>query len=155
MARDRIPKAAGTYTMADILLRHPTRLLGPPRPYAGRMDREAVHRGECRQVACWLRGSFDPFPRTLTHGMLVIGQGRARWSPWSPFWSTQHPPTDFEFTICFVDTRTTTSGDGPLGRTPRTVVVCGSESRNVNMIVPPVDVPLVLDAFNGMLTDQS
>ena len=62
MTREGITKAAGTYTVTDIIFRQPARLFGPPNKRASEEDIEAVRVGEARLVACFLKGPCDPYP---------------------------------------------------------------------------------------------
>ena len=137
--------------MTDILLRQPARLFGPPRADAGISDIEAIHHGERRQVACFLRGPVDPFPRKFKQGVLVVSLGQAKWIP---FWSTKRQAIEFDFGIYSVDLRDTDGEDDRFRRATRKVVACGSAHGGLDMIVPPVDVPLVRDAFTGFLNDR-
>jgi hypothetical protein len=157
----RTPKAVGTYGFLDAVC-HPTvivpRMVRSPKPSDGQADVEAVRRGEKRIVSCFIRGNFDPFPRQLKQGELVVGGAEP---VWTPFWSIKHQPVVLDFEVVDVITRPVDEREpstrikqgiklfgkvvpvGPIF----TVVACITPLGYVDFVIPSADGPLVAEAF--------
>jgi hypothetical protein len=141
MAKGHIRKAAGSYGVSDILFRQPGRLFGPPKEDAGRPDIEAVRNGEARLVSCFLSGEVHPYPREPKQGNLVLSGTKATWSP---FWSRNRPKLEFDAVIESLEPR---SPDKRRHQHQFGVVSIETQAGRIDLMVPKVDAPLVLDVF--------
>jgi hypothetical protein len=150
------PKAVGTYGFMD-LVRHPSLFVRPPpSPSEGRADIEALHAGEARSVSCFIRGTFDPFPRGRKQGMLELSDEGASWTP---FWSVKRRPIAIDRKAYDVTTRPAdhrepfVKKDGRIARALATpvfvVVTCGTSAGALDFIVPSADGPLVAGYFRN------
>jgi hypothetical protein len=163
----RTRNAVGTYGVATLLL-NPVRGFsvmwkGPPGSEAGQADIAAVQAGEARKVSCFLRGSFDPFPRRLKQGALYIS---AREAHWVPFWSLRRPKLQISMRTWSVRTRPADYREPHVKQGGVSlhgveipvfmVVTCTTDARDdrktVDFVVPAADAPLVASYFNGSLT---
>jgi len=157
MSGERAPNAAGTYGFLDVL-RHPSRIVRPPKASDTRSDVEAVRRGEARSVSCFLRGTVEPFPRKLKQGRLQLSSGGVTWTP---FWSLSRKPVAIGLKVEGVTTRPSDSrepnvkkGGKALGvvEVPAFVVVtCTGSSGALDLVVPSADEPLVSTYFRDRL----
>ena len=157
MSSKRAQKAVGTYGFLDVL-RHPSWIVRPPKPSEGLSDIEAVRAGEARSVSCFLRGTFDPFPRRLKQGSLVLS---GRGVSWIPFWSFKRQALEIEVTVDGVATRpadrrepNVKKGGKAFGvvTVPAFVVVtCTTPKGALDFVVPPADEPLVADYFRSRM----
>ena len=162
MSEKPAPKAVGTYGFFAVL-RHPSRMIRPPGPSEGRSDIEAVRSGQARQVSCLLRGNFDPYPRRLRQGTLLLSGPVASWTP---YWSFKRQPLAVEVTLDAVTTRPADKREGPKvkkgGRRwgvvaiPHfSVVTCTSSLGILDFVVPPADEPLVAGYFRRWLRTEA
>lgn len=155
VGRRRPPKAIGTYGFLGVL-RHPSRLFRSPKASEGAADIEAVRRGEARSVSCFLRGTFDPFPRKLKQGELELSSEAASWTP---FWSISRHPLALELAAEHVTTRPADSREPHVKKgekvfgvmpTPAFVVVnCTTSMGVLELVVPSADGPLVAFCFEA------
>src|SRR5262252_1645411 len=162
----RTRNAVGSYGVTDLLL-NPVRALsikwkGPPGPEAGQADIAAVMAGEARKVSCFLRGSFDPYPRHLKHGALYVSAEEAHWVP---LWSLRRSALPIGIRARYVQTRPADHREpnvkqGGIWRDGVKipvfmVVTCTTEVSDgygtVEFVVPVADAYLVDNYFNGSL----
>jgi hypothetical protein len=155
---DRPPKSAGTYGVPD-LLRHPSRILRPATPSDGQADVEALRSGDARTTSCFLRGSFDPYPRHLKQGTLELVGTEALWRP---YFSLHRDPIPINMPISSVETRPADHREpnvkkggkalGLIGIPAFLVVTCGIAAGSLDLVVPSADEPLVATFFRASLT---
>jgi hypothetical protein len=148
------PKAVGTYGVLGVIRRRGKR----PGPHEGARDIEAIRSGEERRVGCFLRGPSDRYPQKLKFGSLVLGKGRATWTP---FWSFKRAEVDIDLHMISVQSRLADKREGRNGwgggtvegiQLPRWMVVtCNSSSGPVDLEVPEEDEPLVKSFFMDTL----
>jgi hypothetical protein len=158
---DRPRKAVGTYGFLDVL-RRPSLMFRPPDPSTSQSDIEAIRGGSARVVACFLRGSFAPYPRRLTQGTLVLSASSATWKPYFGF---SRRPLNVEVEAKSVTTRPADyrepgvkKGGQAYGAVtvPTFMVVTGSgPSGSLDFVVPSADVPLVTSWLSNDLDARS
>jgi hypothetical protein len=133
------PRAAGSYGMASVL-RHPWHIFKLPPPAASHADLAAVRGGEVRRVACWLRGSYAPFPSRLRQGWLDLSNYDAQWKP---VLNRRQPVLHLTGPVESVRTR----------RAERRPQLCAgltfqTPSGSIDLLVAKSDVPLVVGYFS-------
>jgi hypothetical protein len=121
-----------------------------PPPAASQADLVAVRGGEVRRVACWLAGSYPPFPPRFRQGWLDLSKDDAQWRP---FLSRRRPVQHLTDPIESVRTHPANVRDPslPKGAPDRAicaVVTCQTPSGRIDLVVPKSDVPLVVGYFS-------
>jgi hypothetical protein len=146
--KQRPPRAAGSYGMASVL-RHPSLVFKRPSRAASQADLAAVRGGEVRRVACWLAGSYPPFPPQFIQGWLDLSKDDAQWRP---FLKRRFPVQHLTEPIESVRTRSIFDRAGlPKGAPERgicVIVSCQTPSGSIDLVVPKSDVPLVVGYFS-------
>jgi hypothetical protein len=148
-------RRAGTYGILDVL-RHPSRIFRPPPASSGESDLIAVRSGGQRLVSCFLRASFDPYPRTLKQGRLTLSGQRASWTP---YWSVRRTPQVISTPIDSVSARPADHREpnlkkggtafGVVAIPAFVVVTCQTGSGLLELVVPQADEKLVAGFFGG------
>jgi hypothetical protein len=152
---EMVQKAAGTYGVLDVL-RHPSRMFRPPPASSGDSDLRAVQSGEQRAVSCFLRASFDPYPRTLKQGRLTLAGLKASWTP---YWSIRRTPIVISTPVDSVSVRPADQREpnvkkggtafGVVAIPAFAVVSCQTVSGSLDFVVPQTDETLVVGFFGG------
>jgi hypothetical protein len=113
-------------------------------------DLSAVRRGELRAVSCFLRGSYDPYPRRSRQGIAVVGYSSVAWRP---SWGLRRPVRELSEPIRKVRVRMADASDtnlkkggtafGVLQVPAFQVVVCTTDRGTLEFGVPTADVTLM------------
>jgi hypothetical protein len=153
-------KAAGTYGTLGVL-RHPSLILRPPPASSGESDLRAVRSGEHRLVSCFLRASFEPFPRTLKQGRLALADEKASWTP---YWSVRRAPLVVPTPVDSVSVRPADHREpnvkkggtafGVVSIPAFVVVTCQTRSGSLEFVVPHSDESLVAGFFSSATKDR-
>jgi hypothetical protein len=147
-------KAVGTYGILDVL-RHPSRIFRPPPASSGESDLRAVRSGEQRAVSCFLR-AFDPYPRTLKQGRLVLSGQKASWTP---YWSVRRTALVISTPVGSVSVRPADQREpnvkrggtafGVVAIPAFVVITCQTVSGSLEFVVPQSDETLVAGFFGA------
>jgi hypothetical protein len=146
--KQRPPRAAGSYGMASVL-RHPSLVFKRPPRAASEADLAAVRAGEVRRVACWLAGSYPPFPPRFRQGWLDLAKDDAQWRPLLSRRLVQHLTGPIESVRTHpANVRDPGLPKGAPDRAICTVVSCQTPAGSIDLVVPESDVPLVVGYFS-------
>jgi hypothetical protein len=156
---ERVRRAAGTRSGWQTVLAG----FRPPSAAASRADLEALERGEPRAVACFFRGSAEPYPGRFVFRQLVLAPtGLTLWPLWftpdrkvirigedvvSAHVRRRDPDTDGK-----IRSAGNYRSGRPLGFAGSSVVVGETAGGWLEFGVPNPDVALVLAYFQGQRT---
>ncbi|HTX81782.1 MAG TPA: hypothetical protein VME44_06355 [Streptosporangiaceae bacterium] len=154
MVSERVRRAAGTRSGWQTVLAG----FRPPSAAATRADLEALERGEARAVACFFRGSAEPYPGRFVFRQLVLApRGLTLWPLWftpdrkvirigedvlSAHVRPRNPNTDRK-----IRSAGNYRPGRPLGYAGSSVVLAETSNGWLEFGVPNPDVPLVLAYF--------
>jgi hypothetical protein len=114
-----------------------------------------LKRGEVRSVSCLLRGSFEPYPRRLEPGTLVLADQHASWTSTQDV-HRQALSLDFQVEAVrsrparFQEQRTNADGTVVLMPSPITVT-CVTPLGHIELVVAPADAAIVYWFFTRMI----
>jgi hypothetical protein len=147
--KQRPPRAAGSYSMGSVL-RHPSRVFKRPPRAASEADLAAVRGGQVRRVACFLAGSYPPFPPRFRQGWLDLSKDDAQWKPlFNRLIPAQHLTEPIESVRTHpANVRDPSLPKGAPDRVMFTVVSCQTPSGRIDLVVSRWDVPLVVGYFS-------
>lgn len=157
MSNAKVPKASGTYGFLDVI-RHPSLIFRTAEssnvPTAAEMEKGFI-------VSCFLRGTYEPFPRGLKQGSLTLSSGPVSWTP---YFSIKRSAVPINITVLSVTSRGADERERNVKKGGKAfgivqvptfeVVTCTTSSGSVDFVVPAADGALVFNFFKGHIPDS-